>query len=113
MTTAYITHPDCLLHENPDQHPESAARLHAIRDALWSAGLWEQLQHIEAPLATIPQLARVHQTDYIELVEAASPDVGYQPEALGRSVVAHLRQLMRLHVPEESGSRHFQNGDPQ
>src|ERR1700731_1525692 len=30
MTTAYITHPDCLRHEMGSGHPESPARLNAI-----------------------------------------------------------------------------------
>jgi len=77
MTTAYLTHPDCLLHENPDDHPESPARLRAIEAQLKSSGLWQHLLHPDVPLATREQIARVHKAEYIDTVEAASPDSGY------------------------------------
>ena len=34
MTTALITHPDCLNHATPPGHPEQIARLEYINDAL-------------------------------------------------------------------------------
>ena len=37
MTTAYITHAQCLLHEMTEDHPESPRRLWAINDALIQA----------------------------------------------------------------------------
>ena len=63
MSTAYFTHPDCLLHVPDDGHPESPERLRAIRRALESSGLWPQLRHVDAPLATLDQIARVHTKD--------------------------------------------------
>ncbi len=47
MATAYLTHPDFMLHENPDDHPESPVRLKAIKAELKFTGLWEQLLHPE------------------------------------------------------------------
>lgn len=77
MPTAYLTHPDCLLHAPAEKHPESAERLRAIERALQNAGLWDQLIHVEAPLATYEQIARAHAKDYIDTVEFASPESGY------------------------------------
>jgi acetoin utilization deacetylase AcuC-like enzyme len=57
-------------------HPESPARLWAIEDQLIASGLMAFLQHHDAPLATIEQLARVHAPHYIETVRAASPTEG-------------------------------------
>ncbi|MGH8745660.1 MAG: histone deacetylase family protein, partial [Burkholderiales bacterium] len=34
MTTAFITHPDCLRHDMGAQHPECPQRLTAIEDQL-------------------------------------------------------------------------------
>ena len=94
MSTAYFTHPDCLLHVPDDGHPESPERLRAIRRALESSGLWSQLRHVEAPLATLDQIARVHTKDHIETVEAASPDQGYVNVSFDASMNPHTWQAV-------------------
>ncbi len=76
LSTAYISHPDCLKHEMGSGHPECPQRLAVIAAQLQACGLLDQLQCHEAPLATIEQLARVHTTDYIESVQQASPASG-------------------------------------
>ena len=43
MTTAYISHAACLLHETGTHHPESPQRLYAIEDALIASGLMDLL----------------------------------------------------------------------
>jgi acetoin utilization deacetylase AcuC-like enzyme len=72
MRTAFISHPDCLLHECGPYHPESPARLQAIEDELLACGLMPQLERHLAPLATLEQLQRVHAPGYIKMLEAAS-----------------------------------------
>lgn len=76
MPTAYITHPDCLKHNMGSFHPECPQRLIAIEHELKTAGLLEQLQRYDAPLATTDQLARVHTADYIDSIRQASPAAG-------------------------------------
>lgn len=76
MQTAYITHPDCMKHDMGAYHPECPARLGAIQDQLIASGLLPYLQQHDAPLATIEQLARVHEADYIDTIRAASPQTG-------------------------------------
>ena len=76
MTTAYISHPDCLKHEMGEGHPECPARLSAIEDQLILAGLQPFLQQHDAPLATFEQLVRVHTPHYIETLRAVSPEKG-------------------------------------
>jgi acetoin utilization deacetylase AcuC-like enzyme len=76
VTTAYITHPACLLHDMGANHPESPDRLRAIGERLVAAGLDERLAHHEAPQATRAQLARVHGEAYLDAIEAASPASG-------------------------------------
>ena len=76
MPTAYITHPSCLLHDMGPYHPECPDRLHAVGDRLISAGLDGYLTHFTAPAATREQLERVHDADYIDEIEAASPESG-------------------------------------
>ena len=51
MTTAYITHPDCLRHEMGAGHPENPERLNSVNEHMRTRGLLEQLRCLEAPLA--------------------------------------------------------------
>ncbi|OGA73035.1 MAG: deacetylase [Betaproteobacteria bacterium RIFCSPLOWO2_12_FULL_66_14] len=76
MTTAFITHSDCLKHEMGRHHPECPERLTAIEDHLVASGLATVLERHEAPLADIEDIARVHALDYIEEVRAATPEHG-------------------------------------
>ncbi len=77
MTTAFITHPDCLKHEMGPHHPESPARLQAVYDAFARSGLMTKLQMVEAPLATRAQLAAAHAADYVDAIFEAAPTHDY------------------------------------
>jgi acetoin utilization deacetylase AcuC-like enzyme len=76
VTTAYITHPSFMLHDMGPYHPECPDRLAAIGDRLIAAGVDGHLEHHAAPEATRLQLLRVHGADYLDAIEAASPDSG-------------------------------------
>jgi acetoin utilization deacetylase AcuC-like enzyme len=76
MTTAFITHPDCLKHDMGAGHPEQPARLTAIEDQLIASGIANYLQRYEAPLATDEQLARVHPIEYVRAIREAAPASG-------------------------------------
>jgi len=77
MTTAFITHPDCLKHEMGPHHPECPARLQAVYDAFEQSGLMAQLKRVEAPLASREQLAAVHAQHYIDEIFASAPKHDY------------------------------------
>lgn len=76
MPTAYISHPDCLLHDTGTGHPECAARLSAIQDRLIAAHLYDFLHHHDAPEVMEEQLLRVHDAGYLRRVEASVPQTG-------------------------------------
>ncbi len=76
MTTAFIAHSTCRLHDMGPFHPECPDRLDAVRDAMISSGLDVHLAHYDALPATLEQLTRVHDLDYVEMIEAASPESG-------------------------------------
>jgi acetoin utilization deacetylase AcuC-like enzyme len=76
MPTAIITHPDCLLHDMGDWHPECPARLTAIQDQLIASGLLPYLLELDAPKATEEQLQRVHSTRHIAAIKRLSPESG-------------------------------------
>ena len=72
MTTAFITHSDCLKHETPPGHPEQVARLKYILEATKDL----DLLRIEAPLATQKNILSVHPQSHIDLIDASSPEHG-------------------------------------
>src|SRR5918994_3126084 len=76
MTTAFITHADCLKHDMGAHHPERRARLTAIEDQLIASGVGQHLARYEAPLATDEQLARVPPPDYVRAIRDAAPRAG-------------------------------------
>ncbi len=76
MPTAFISHPDTLLHMMDGHHPESPARISAIKDRLIASHLYDLLQTHEAPAATDDQLTRVHSADYVHHIRAIAPPAG-------------------------------------
>ncbi len=76
MTTALITHPDCLKHVTPEGHPECVARLQAILAALQTTQ-FDVLQRVGAPLAEKAQILRAHPEDYFNRVQTAEPQQGW------------------------------------
>ena len=76
MDTAYIGHPECLLHEMGERHPECPGRLRAVDDQLIASGLINYLRHEEAPKAQRKQLERVHDTGYVDAIVAMAPKRG-------------------------------------
>jgi acetoin utilization deacetylase AcuC-like enzyme len=94
MHTAFISHPDTLLHVMDGNHPESPARISAIKDRLMGARLYDHLQLHEAPLATDEQLARVHAPSYIRHIRAVAPQAGIvhldQDTAMGPMTLSAL-----------------------
>ena len=76
MTTAFISHPDTLLHVMDGSHPESPARISAIRRTLSDSGLIRHLQQYEAPAAEDTHLLRVHSARYVQYIRSVAPQAG-------------------------------------
>jgi acetoin utilization deacetylase AcuC-like enzyme len=74
--TAFISHPDILLHVMDGYHPESPARISAIKEQLARTKILERLQIHEAPLATDEQLTRVHSPAYVKRIREIAPPAG-------------------------------------
>ncbi|MCE8544565.1 histone deacetylase family protein [Ruegeria pomeroyi] len=73
MTTALITHADCLTHVTPTGHPERVARLEHVLHALEPL----DLRRVTAPLAAEDDLLRIHPAGYIAEIRDARPDEGF------------------------------------
>ena len=76
MTTALISHPDCLNHVTPQGHPERVARLEAINDIL-SRPEFDGLLRVEAPLAEPADIVLAHPQRYVDRIARAVPSQGF------------------------------------
>ncbi len=74
--TAFISHPDTLLHVMDGSHPESPARITAIKNAVLASNLKQKLQFYDALSATQAQLERAHSPDYVAHIHNIAPKAG-------------------------------------
>ncbi len=65
MPTAYLSHPDCQLHDMGRGHPECPQRLAAIEDWLIASGLEVALERHEAPRVDLADVERAHDQGYV------------------------------------------------
>jgi acetoin utilization deacetylase AcuC-like enzyme len=77
VAIAFISHPDCYLHEMGPDHPERPERLAAIEDKLLTSRLDYLISRFDAPLATREQLCRVHDTAYVDELQRIAPADGH------------------------------------
>ena len=89
MATAYYSHPDCGGHDMGPGHPECPARLGAIQDFLLASGLDVVLEHRDAPLVDLTDVALAHDQGYIaelrdvlEQVETAGTPRALDPDTV-------------------------------
>ena len=65
MTTAFYSHPDCRGHDMGAGHPECPERLDAIDDYLLATGLDAALDRREAPVVSMDDLGRAHESRFV------------------------------------------------
>jgi acetoin utilization deacetylase AcuC-like enzyme len=76
MSTALITHPDCLKHEVPPGHPERPERLSEILKLLYTPE-FDGLLRREASLAGMDAIIRVHSEDHVRDLLDSIPQSGF------------------------------------
>ena len=76
MTTALLTHSDCLTHVTPPGHPERVARLEAV-NAILERPEFDALVRVEAPMAAIADLELAHPARYINRIRSSVPAEGH------------------------------------
>ncbi|MBC7514249.1 MAG: histone deacetylase family protein [Herminiimonas sp.] len=79
MTTAFYTHPDCLLHEMGAGHPESPARLQAIEDQLIASRIERFLEYHDGVPATDAMITAVHDAGSLDFVTRNLPAIESGP----------------------------------
>ena len=77
MTTAYITHADCLKHDMGAGHPECPDRLHAVNGQMRASGVIDHVATFDAPMAHPDVLKRVHRPEYVDSIFERAPSHGY------------------------------------
>ena len=111
MTTAFITHPDALTHQNPEGHAECVARMEAILEATKDLNLLR----VEAPLAADAPILRAHPQSYIDRLEVQAPaagNVALDPDtflspgtiAAARRAVGGIVQAVDMVLDDEVGN---------
>src|SRR5882672_7379496 len=73
MTTAYVTHADCLLNDIGPGHPECPDRLASVNESMRTSRLVTELRCLEAPSAEPLDLKRVHHGAYVDLIFENAP----------------------------------------
>ena len=76
LKTAFISHPDTMLHVMDGNHPEFPARINAIKNAVLSSTLKQKLNFYDAPAATKLQLMQVYTDHYVEHIFNIAPPAG-------------------------------------
>ncbi|MGD8310323.1 MAG: histone deacetylase family protein [Chromatiales bacterium] len=76
MPVAFITHPECLLHDPGADYPDQPNRLDAINDEIIASGLELVVRHYDAPLVDRRLLERVHDPAYVVHVLEEAPEEG-------------------------------------
>mgnify|MGYP004003737407 CR=1 FL=1 len=75
MSTAFYFHPVCIDHDPGSMHPECPDRLRAVAKAL-EGEEFKELDRREPPKATLEQLDRAHDSDYVRSVLDNVPTEG-------------------------------------
>ena len=76
MATVLISHPDCLKHITPENHPERVERLVSIMESL--RGFQDpDLVRLDAPEGSESDVLRVHPIEYLDKLKQQSPVDGF------------------------------------
>ena len=70
--TGYFSHRDCWKHDMGPGHPECPERLDAIEDRLLITGVFDALERIDAPLASLADLELAHDRAHIAALRGLS-----------------------------------------
>ena len=81
--TGYYSHRDCWKHEMGPGHPECPERLAAIEDRLLVTGVFDALEHYEAPLAALADIELAHERAHVAVLRGYSELLAEERQAGG------------------------------
>lgn len=96
MTTAYISHNDCTLHDMGSDHPESPMRLAAILNQIQGTELEQRLEFVRAEEVERVQLQRVHPETYLHQLDLIAPTQGRVMADPDTVIMPHTLRAARL-----------------
>jgi acetoin utilization deacetylase AcuC-like enzyme len=76
-STAFISHPACMLHDMGADHPESANRIDAIQSALIEQGLADFIHKVPSQKVPREILEQTHSPKHVNSIEMHSPPEGH------------------------------------
>ncbi len=93
LPTALAYHPDALLHDAGEHHPENPQRVRAVLSRLRAARLWDKLLQLEPHPAPEAVLRLVHTPDYLAELRAATRDAPVQIDPDTRASMGSYRAV--------------------
>lgn len=75
MTTALLTHPDCV-HHQMSGHPERPERQIRVMEQLRRSGIVQEMTQVEAREVSPSRLMAVHPQVYVEKIQEMEPEAG-------------------------------------
>ncbi|MFT5482362.1 MAG: acetoin utilization deacetylase AcuC-like enzyme [Halieaceae bacterium] len=96
MSTLYISHSDCGLHEMSPRHPESPARLAAVNTAITNAPWADELCIETAEPISRERLLAIHEERYLTQVWSADPGDGLAQIDADTAMNKHSLRAARL-----------------
>ena len=94
MTTAFLHHNDCLLHDVSPFHPENPERLRAVLDWIEASDLSDRLLWVTPDVADIQWVEKVHDPEYVRLVWEVCEKGGGRFDADTAAVPASFRAAL-------------------
>ena len=103
--TAFVYHPDFLLHDTATDHPERSERLEAIISHLKDGPLWDRLLHLQPREVHRPALLRVHAESHIDRIASLmaierpmqiTPDTNGSPGTYHAAILAAGAPLVAI-----------------
>ncbi|MSS71647.1 MAG: histone deacetylase [Candidatus Latescibacteria bacterium] len=94
MSTAFLHHPDCLLHDVSPFHPENPERLRAVLDWIESSDLSDRLLWTTPDPAEVRWVEKIHNPNYVQAVQEACEKGGGHFDADTAVVPASYRAAL-------------------
>lgn len=80
MATGFFTHDLCQTYQQGEDNPESPERIEAIEDQMIASGLTRCIVPLPSSEATLADVLRVHDADYIEKLRSFVPSFSQESE---------------------------------
>ena len=94
--TGLVADPDVTQHEGGSGHPEQPARYTALMNGLQSSGIAGRMTRLRSRIASLEELALVHDRDYIALVQREAAAQRGQLSTGDTAINAHSVDVARL-----------------